>query len=80
MDANNCDDLTQSSDTATEGDDLPALNYKNVLLVMEQLSVGCDGTNVLQFPKKITMFNRNQRCVCMQEDTTEVLTHFLIAK
>ncbi|XP_072493223.1 uncharacterized protein [Notamacropus eugenii] len=45
MDANNCDDLTQSSVTATEGDDLPALNYTNVLLVMEQLSVGCDGTN-----------------------------------
>ncbi|XP_072493996.1 ankyrin repeat domain-containing protein 26-like [Notamacropus eugenii] len=72
MDANNCDDLTQSSDTATEGDDLPALNYKNVLLVMEQLSVGCD--DFIKLVKNEDAILRYDRSVVRKKGHCPLLT------
>ncbi|XP_072494023.1 uncharacterized protein [Notamacropus eugenii] len=72
MDANNCDDLTQSSDTATEGDDLPTLNYKNVLLVMEQLSVGCD--DFIKLVKNEDAILRYDRSVVRKKGHCPLLT------
>ncbi|XP_028929148.1 ankyrin repeat domain-containing protein 26 isoform X2 [Ornithorhynchus anatinus] len=43
------DDLTQSSDTATEEFDFPSLNTKNPMLLIEQLGVHCnDSAGLLQ--------------------------------
>ena len=62
-DANDHDDLMQSSDTAPEDYDLPPLNCKNVFILLEQLSADCKSKNVLKFSDRITVLNRNQRCL-----------------
>ncbi|XP_036614918.1 ankyrin repeat domain-containing protein 26-like [Trichosurus vulpecula] len=60
MDADDVDDLTQSSDTATEDYDLPPLNYKNVLLLIEQLGVDCkDPMSLLKIEDAVLRYERS---------------------
>uniref|UniRef100_A0A4X2LYR6 Ankyrin repeat domain 26 n=1 Tax=Vombatus ursinus TaxID=29139 RepID=A0A4X2LYR6_VOMUR len=60
MDADDLDDLTQSSDTATENYDLPPLNCKNVLLLIEQLSVDCkDPISLLKIQDAVLRYERS---------------------
>ncbi|XP_068963202.1 ankyrin repeat domain-containing protein 26 isoform X2 [Petaurus breviceps papuanus] len=60
MGADDVDDLTQSSDTATEDYDLPPLNYKNVLLLIEQLSVDCkDPISLLKIQDAVLRYERS---------------------
>ncbi|XP_078006075.1 ankyrin repeat domain-containing protein 26-like [Phascolarctos cinereus] len=59
-DADDLDDLTQSSDTATEDYNLPPLNCKNVLLLIEQLSVDCkDPISLLKIQDAILRYERS---------------------
>uniref|UniRef100_A0A4X2MBX2 Uncharacterized protein n=1 Tax=Vombatus ursinus TaxID=29139 RepID=A0A4X2MBX2_VOMUR len=60
MDAGDLDDLTQSSDIATEDYDLPPLNNKNVLLLIEQLSVDCkDPISLLKIQDAVLRYERS---------------------
>lgn len=77
MDAGDAVDLTKSSDTATEDYDLPPFNCKNVLLVIDQHRVNCKGKNILKFPNRISVLNRQEGYKYIQEETTEVLFHYL---
>ncbi|XP_072509043.1 ankyrin repeat domain-containing protein 26-like isoform X2 [Notamacropus eugenii] len=59
MDANDSDDHTRSSDTVTEDCDLPPLNCKNVLSLIEQLSVDCkDAIKLLKIEDAVLRYNR----------------------
>ncbi|XP_072509029.1 ankyrin repeat domain-containing protein 26-like isoform X2 [Notamacropus eugenii] len=59
-DSDDVDDLTQSSDAATEDYDLPPLNYKNVLLLIEQLSVKCkDPVSLLKIQDAVLRYERS---------------------
>ncbi|XP_051818370.1 ankyrin repeat domain-containing protein 26-like [Antechinus flavipes] len=54
------DDLTQSSDIATEDYDLPPSNYKNVILLIEQLSVDCkDSVHCLKIQDAVLKYERS---------------------
>ncbi|XP_036614917.1 ankyrin repeat domain-containing protein 26-like [Trichosurus vulpecula] len=60
MDADDVDDLTQSSDTATEDYDLPPLNCKNILLLIEQLSVDCkDPISLLKIQNAVLRYEQS---------------------
>ena len=41
------DDLTQSSETASEGCELLYSNYKNSMLLIEQLGMECKGRTIV---------------------------------
>lgn len=41
------DDLTQSSETASEDCELPNSNYKNSMLLIEQLGMVCKGRTLV---------------------------------
>ncbi|XP_027692320.1 LOW QUALITY PROTEIN: ankyrin repeat domain-containing protein 26-like, partial [Vombatus ursinus] len=59
-DADGLDVLTQSPDTTTENYDSPPLNYKNVLLLIEQLSVDCkDHISLLKIQDAVLRFERS---------------------
>nr|XP_020831697.1 ankyrin repeat domain-containing protein 26 [Phascolarctos cinereus] len=59
MDADDLDDLSQSSDIATEDYDFPPLNNKNVLLLIEQLSVDCkDPISLLKIQDAVLRYER----------------------
>ncbi|XP_031794749.1 ankyrin repeat domain-containing protein 26-like isoform X2 [Sarcophilus harrisii] len=54
------DDLTQSSDIATEDYDLPPSNYKNITLLIEQLSVDCkDSVHCLKIQDAVLKYERS---------------------
>ncbi|XP_031794740.1 ankyrin repeat domain-containing protein 26 isoform X3 [Sarcophilus harrisii] len=60
VDADDLDDLTQSSDTATEDYDLPPSNYKNIMLLIEQLSVDCkDSIHLLKIQDAVLKYERS---------------------
>ncbi|XP_072509020.1 ankyrin repeat domain-containing protein 26-like isoform X3 [Notamacropus eugenii] len=60
MDRDDVDDLTQSSDTATEDYDLPPLNCKNILLLIEHLSVDCkDPVSLLKIQDAVLRYERS---------------------
>ncbi|XP_036616529.1 ankyrin repeat domain-containing protein 26-like [Trichosurus vulpecula] len=60
MDADDVDDLTQLSDTAIEDYDLPPLNCKNILLLIEQLSVHCkDPISLLKIEDAVLRYDRS---------------------
>ncbi|XP_043824017.1 ankyrin repeat domain-containing protein 26 isoform X2 [Dromiciops gliroides] len=60
MNADDLDDLTQSSDTATEDYDLPPSNYKNVMLLIEQLSLDCkDSISLLKIQDAVLTYKRS---------------------
>ncbi|XP_072509039.1 ankyrin repeat domain-containing protein 26-like isoform X2 [Notamacropus eugenii] len=59
-DADDVDDLTQSSDTATEDYALPPLNHKTVSLLIEQLSVKCKDTiSLLKIQDAVLRYERS---------------------
>ncbi|XP_044535460.1 ankyrin repeat domain-containing protein 26 isoform X2 [Gracilinanus agilis] len=60
MDADDLDDLTQSSDTATLDDDLPPSNYKSIILLIEQLSIDCkDSISLLKIQDAVLTYERS---------------------
>ncbi|XP_074124292.1 coiled-coil domain-containing protein 144A-like isoform X2 [Sminthopsis crassicaudata] len=60
VDTDDLDDLTQSSDTAIEDYDLPPSNYKNVMLLIEQLSVDCkDSVHLLKIQDAILTYEQS---------------------
>ncbi|XP_074124293.1 ankyrin repeat domain-containing protein 26-like [Sminthopsis crassicaudata] len=60
MSSDYLDDLTQSSDIATEDYDLPPSNYKNVILLIEQLSADCkDSIHCLKIQDAVLKYERS---------------------
>ncbi|XP_012588223.1 PREDICTED: ankyrin repeat domain-containing protein 26 isoform X2 [Condylura cristata] len=55
----NFEDLTQSSETASEDCDLPYSNYKNCMLLIEQLSMDCkDSVSLLKIQDTVLSYER----------------------
>ncbi|XP_056655600.1 ankyrin repeat domain-containing protein 26 isoform X19 [Monodelphis domestica] len=73
MDADDLDDLTQSSDTATLDDDLPPSSYKTIILLIEQLSIDCkDSISLLKIQDAVLTYERSLelkkgRCTLLAE-------------
>ncbi|KAM8980827.1 coiled-coil domain-containing protein 144A-like [Sarcophilus harrisii] len=60
MDTGDLDDFTQSSDTVTEDYDLSPSNYKNVMLLIEHLSVDCkDSVHLLKIQDAVLTYERS---------------------
>ncbi|KAG8519330.1 Ankyrin repeat domain-containing protein 26, partial [Galemys pyrenaicus] len=55
----NLEDLTQSSETASEGCELPYSNYRNSMLLIEQLSTDCkDSVSLLKIQDAVLSYER----------------------